>query len=42
MFSRQKTQTDVKKSTVKLLDSKRDLASRLKHLKQIIGEEQKL
>ncbi|CAL8089966.1 unnamed protein product [Orchesella dallaii] len=36
MFSRQKTQTDVKKSTVKLLDSKRDLASRLKHLKQII------
>ncbi|XP_035704350.1 ral GTPase-activating protein subunit alpha-1 isoform X3 [Folsomia candida] len=36
MFSRQKAQTDVKKSTVKFLDGKKDVQTRLKHLKLIL------
>lgn len=39
MFGRhQKTQTDIKKSTQKLLDSKKDVSYRLKHLKVILGK----
>lgn len=36
MFSK-KTHIDVKKSTAKLQDAKKDLATRLKHLKIILG-----
>lgn len=37
MFSK-KSHADVKKSTQKFLDSKKDTATRLKHLRIVIGE----
>lgn len=38
MFSK-KNLVDVKKSTVKLQDPKKELATRIKHLKIILGEQ---
>ena len=37
MFTRQKSQIDIKKSTQKLLDYKKDSGARIKHLKNILG-----